>query len=230
MRCGQPSPAAWRRGLPRWSKRRRPAGIPVSALGEFAHNLNSTEGNGSQIAFFGVAPHLGTTSFAIKFARALAQETRVVLVGLGSGDAAIRGISGDPSAPGLTELADGEASFGDIITRDRMSGLNLIVSGRAPAAPGELVSAPGMARNFKALAYTYAHVVIDAGTVDDSDLANVAPLASHAILLVETLSNLSTDQARERLEDAGFNNVTLLVAGHPDAAAPGASYAATAAA
>ena len=211
-------------------KRRRPAGIPVSALGEFAHNLNSTEGNGSQIAFFGVAPHLGTTSFAIKFARALAQETRVVLVGLGSGDAAIRGISGDPSAPGLTELADGEASFGDIITRDRMSGLNLIVSGRAPAAPGELVSAPGMARNFKALAYTYAHVVIDAGTVDESDLANVAPLASHAILLVETLSNLSTDQARERLEDAGFNNVTLLVAGHPDAAASGASYAATAAA
>ena len=211
-------------------KRRRPAGIPVSALGEFAHNLNSTEGNGSQIAFFGVAPHLGTTSFAIKFARALAQETRVVLVGLGSGDAAIRGISGDPSAPGLTELADGEASFGDIITRDRMSGLNLIVSGRAPAAPGELVSAPGMARNFKALAYTYAHVVIDAGTVDESDLANVAPLASHAILLVETLSNLSTDQARERLEDAGFNNVTLLVAGHPDAAAPGVSYAATAAA
>ena len=85
--------------------------MPVSALGEFAHNLNSTEGNGSQIAFFGVAPHLGTSSFAIKFARALAQETRVVLVGLGSGDAAIRGISGDPSAPGLAELVDGEAEL-----------------------------------------------------------------------------------------------------------------------
>ena len=69
------------------------------------------------------------------------------------------------------------------------------------------------------------HVVIDAGTVDERDLANIAPLASHAILLVETLSNLGTDQARERLEDAGFNNVTLLVAGRPDAAAPATAAA-----
>ena len=106
-----------------------------------------------------------------------------MLVGLGAGDAAIRAISGDPSAPGLAELADGEASFGDIITKDRMSGLNLIVSGRAPAAPGELVSAPGMIKNFKALAYTYGHVVIDAGTLDGVDLPSIAQLASHAILV-----------------------------------------------
>jgi polysaccharide biosynthesis transport protein len=208
-------------------KVRRLAAVPVSALGEFAHNLNTAEANGSQIAFYGVAPHLGTSGIAIKFARALAQEARVVLVGLGSGDAAIRAISGDPSAPGLAELADGEASFGDIITKDRMSGLNLIVSGRAPAAPGELVSAPGMIKNFKALAYTYGHVVIDAGMLDGVDMASIAQLASHAILLVETLSNLGTDKARERLENAGFNDVTILVAGRPDAAAPGATASAT---
>jgi succinoglycan biosynthesis transport protein ExoP len=208
-------------------KGRRPSGVPVSALGEFAHNLNSAETNGSQIAFFGVAPHLGTSGIAIKFARALAQESRVVLVGLGGGDAAIRAISGDPSAPGLAELADGEASFGDIITKDRMSGLNLIASGRAPATPGELVAAPGMIKNFKALAYTYGHVVIDVGTVDGIDLPSIAQLASHAILLVETLSNLGTDKARDRLEAAGFNDVTILVAGRPDAAAPGATASAT---
>ncbi len=208
-------------------KGRRPSGVPVSALGEFAHNLNSAEANGSQIAFFGVAPHLGTSGIAIKFARALAQESRVVLVGLGAGDAAIRAISGDPSAPGLAELADGEASFGDIITKDRMSGLNLILSGRAPATPGELVAAPGMIKNFKALAYTYGHVVVDVGTLDGIDLPSIAQLASHAILLVETLSNLGTDKTRDRLEAAGFNDVTILVAGRPDAAAPGATASAT---
>ena len=195
---------------------RRPAGVPVSALGEFAHNLHNAQGEGSQIAFFGAAPHLGTSGIAIKFARALAHEARVVLVGLGSGDAAIKQISGDPAAPGLAELADGDASIGDIITKDRMSGLNLIVSGRAPAAPGKILSAPGMSKNFKALAYTYGHVVIDAGVVDDADMASIAALASHAILLVETLSNRGTDKARERLEDAGFDNVTILVAGRPD--------------
>ena len=209
---------------------RRPTGVPVSALGEFAHNLHNAQGEGSQIAFFGVAPHLGTSGIAIKFARALAHEARVVLVGLGSGDTAIKAISGDPSAPGLVELADGEASIGDIITKDRMSGLNLIVSGRAPAAPGEILSAPGMGKNFKALAYTYGHVVIDAGVVDGADVASVVKLASHAILLVETLSNLGTDKARERLEDAGFDDVTILVAGRPDAAAPGATATAAKAA
>jgi uncharacterized protein involved in exopolysaccharide biosynthesis len=229
-RAHEPSPAVASRLAARLAavvKGRTPSGVPVSAIGEFAHNLHSAEGAASQIAFFGVAPHLGTSGIAIKFARALAQEARVVLVGFGAGDTAIRAISGDPSAPGLAELADGEASFGDIITKDRTSGLNLIVSGRAPAAPGELVSAPGMLKNFKALAYTYGHVVIDVGTLDGVDLPSVAQLASHAILLVETLSNLGTDKARDRLEAAGFNDVTILVAGRPDAAAPGATASAT---
>jgi hypothetical protein len=51
-------------------------------------------------------------------------------------------------------------------------------------------------------------------------MAAIARLASHAILLVETLANLATAKARERLLEAGFDNVTLLVAGRPDAAAP----------
>ncbi len=229
MPASEPQSATGRLGarLAAVVKRRRPASVPVTALGEFAHGLHNARGEGSQIAFFGVAPYLGTSGIAIKFARALAHEARVVLVGLGSGDAAIKEISSDPSAPGLAELADGEASIGDIITKDRMSGLNLIVSGRAPAAPGEVLAAPGMSKNFKALAYTYGHVVIDAGVVDGADMASIATLASHAILLVETLSNLGTDKARERLEDAGFNDVTILVAGRPDAAAPGATASAT---
>ncbi|MGO9698251.1 MAG: GumC family protein [Xanthobacteraceae bacterium] len=229
MPASEPQSATGRLGarLAAVVKRRRPASVPVTALGEFAHGLHNARGEGSQIAFFGVAPYLGTSGIAIKFARALAHEARVVLVVLGSGDAAIKEISSDPSAPGLAELADGEASIGDIITKDRMSGLNLIVSGRAPAAPGEVLAAPGMSKNFKALAYTYGHVVIDAGVVDGADMASIATLASHAILLVETLSNLGTDKARERLEDAGFNDVTILVAGRPDAAAPGATASAT---
>ena len=238
-------------------KGRRPASEPASAIGEFAHDfhtaedfnrgkdsnsaqdfdsardfgsqdLDSTASGGSQVAVFGVAPHPGTSGIAIKFARALAREARVVLVGLGSGDGAIRAISGDPSAPGLAELVDGEAAFGDIITRDRMSGLNLIVSGRAPAAPGELASVPGMSKNFQALAYTYGHVVIDAGIVDGAaaeDLPGIAQLAPHAILVVETPANRAADQARERLEEAGFADVTILVAGRPDAAAPATAAA-----
>ena len=39
-------------------------------------------------------------------------------------------------------------------------------------------------------------------------------------MLVETLSNLGTDKTRDRLEAAGFNDVTILVAGRPEPPPP----------
>ena len=62
-------------------------GVPVSAIEEFAHNLHAAGVDGSQIAVFGTAPALDTDRVAIRFARALARDARVVLVALGSGDA-----------------------------------------------------------------------------------------------------------------------------------------------
>jgi hypothetical protein len=57
-------------------------------------------------------------------------------------------------------------------------------------------------------------------------MAALAALAPHAILLVETLANLATGKARDRLEAAGFDDVTILVAGRPDAAGSAASASA----
>ncbi len=199
-----------------------PVGVPVSAIEDFAHNLHRVGVAGSQIAFFAAAPDLDVDSIAIRFARALAQgsleglrqdareDARVVLVGLGAGDAAIEDISSDPSAPGLAELAAGEASFGDIITKDRASRLNLVASG---GTRGAVLSAPGMGKNFEALAHAYAHVVIDAGTLGAADMEALARIAPHAVLLVETVASFATTKGRDALMDAGFDNVTLLIAG-----------------
>jgi len=206
-----------------------PVGVPVSAIEEFAHNLHQVGVAGSQMAFCGAAPDLDTGAIAVRFARALARDARVVLVGLGAGDAAIRDISSDPHAPGLAELAAGAASFADIITRDRASGLNLIVAGRDGAARSGFMSALGMSKNFEALAYSYAHVVIDAGDLRGRDMEAVARVAPHAVLVVDAVSSPAASKARDSLMDAGFDNVTLLVAGQGDAggrAAPGFSAAA----
>jgi len=225
----EPEPQSLTARLATMVKGPPPVGVPLTAINEFAHNLRAAGEAGSRIAFFGAVPQLGTTAIAIKFARALAKEARVVLIGLGSSDAAIKEISSDPSAPGLAELAAGKASFGAIITRDKASSLNLIVSGRAPSAAGALFVAPGMAKNFEALAYSYGHVVIDAGPLDNTDVAIIAGLATHAILVVETLSSLATGKARDRLEAAGFDDITILVAGRPDTVVPAATAAAGAA-
>jgi len=194
----------------------RPVGVPVSAIEEFAHNLHQVGFAGSQMAFFGASPDLDTGRIAIKFARALAREARVVLVGLGAHDAAIREVSTDPAAASLSDLAAGSASFGGIITKDDASPLNLIASGSATRQG--LLSAPGMMKNFEALAMTYAHVIFDAGVLGGADMEALARIAPHAILVVETLSNLATMKARDGLIDAGFEDVTILVSGKAEAA------------
>jgi uncharacterized protein involved in exopolysaccharide biosynthesis len=197
-----------------------PSGVPVGAIEEFARNLHEAGVAGSQITFFTAAPELDADTVAMKFSRALARDARVVLVGLGAGDLVLKEASGEADAPGLADLAAGTASFGAIITKDKASGLNLIVSGRDGASRTALLAAPGMAKNFEALAYAYDHVVIDAGLLGEAkkELATLGRLAAHAILLVDTASGLLTLKARDALLDAGFDNVTLLVAAKTEAA------------
>jgi hypothetical protein len=95
--------------------------------------------------------------------------------------------------------------------------LNLIASG---AERGALLAAPGTIRSFAALAQAYPHLVIDAGLLGGPDMAALAGFAPHAVLLVETLSGNGAARARDALIDAGFDNVTVLVAGHGQFAAP----------
>jgi polysaccharide biosynthesis transport protein len=192
-------------------------GVPASAIGEFAHDLGRA--GGGQIAVLGADGDAQSGWIAVKLARALAAEARVVLVGLDRGDPAIAEISGDPSAPGLAELATGAASFGDIITRDHVSGLDLIAAGHADLGRNALLSAPGMARNFLALAHAYPHVVIDAGLLGGREMETLARLAPHAVLVVETLAGTAAAKARDALLAAGFDTVTILIAGHAETAA-----------
>jgi Mrp family chromosome partitioning ATPase len=154
----------------------------------------------------------------------MAREARVVLVSLGAADVAVREISGDPNAPGLTQLAAGAASFGAIISKDRASALNLIASGGATRHA--VVTAPGMAENFRALSAAYAHVIVDAGPLGGPDMTAIAGFLPHAALVVERLSDLATLKARDALIDAGFEDVTILVSGRAEAAAAPAQAAA----
>jgi polysaccharide biosynthesis transport protein len=191
-------------------------GVPVSAIEDFAHNLHAAGVDGSQIAVFGAAPALDADRVAIRFARALARDARVVLVALGAGDAEVREISTDPDSPGLASLAAGQASFGAIITRDTGSNLNLIAAGRN-ASRGSLLAAPGIMRTFEALTQAYPHLVIDGGLLGGPDgereIEAIARIATHALLVVETAAGYATVQARDSLLAAGFDNVTILIAG-----------------
>ena len=183
--------------------------FPVYAIDDVAQDL-LRDGIGRRIAVFGVASGTDTSWTALKFARELAVDARVVLVGIDAADTAILAASSDPSAGGLAELANGTASFGDIITRDRQSGLHLISSGRVVAERGEIVLSPAMATTFDALARSYEHVVVAAGAVVGPELEVIGAMAPHAMLVVEDAPDAGASAARERLLDAGFDDVTVV--------------------
>jgi uncharacterized protein involved in exopolysaccharide biosynthesis/Mrp family chromosome partitioning ATPase len=200
-------------------------GVPVSAIADVSYSLQQAGAAGSRIAVLAAKPGLDTSAIAIRLARALAESASVVLVGLGGDDDEIKAISSDPAAAGLAELADGTASFGEIITKDKTSNVNLIVSGSEPADRVEILSTPGMTTSFTALARSYDHLVIDAGAIGGAEMEAIGELAPHAILLTDTLANGATASARDRLLAAGFEDVTMLIGAR---AAAGAKTAAAA--
>jgi polysaccharide biosynthesis transport protein len=186
-------------------------GVPISAIEDVAYSLRHGGEAGRRIAVLGAKSGIGTGLTAVTLALALAKTARVVLVDLGSDEAATKAMSSDPSAPGLAELARGEASFGNIITRDKLSPLHLIFSGRSPADSAEILESAGMGTTFDALARSYEHVVVVAGTVADAALDRIAQITPRALLVADALTNPATLAARGQMMVAGFAEVTVLV-------------------
>jgi succinoglycan biosynthesis transport protein ExoP len=203
----------------------QPAPVPVSSLDDVTDTLRHDGGADRCVAVFGAAQGMDTSWTALKIARALAGNARVVLVGLGSADGAIRATSNEPSASGLAELAAKTASFRDIITKDRQSSLHLISSGQLPTDRGEILVAPNMVTSFDALARGYDRVVIAAGAIIGPDLEAIAAIAPHAIVVAGTLTDAGTASARERLLNAGFADVTVLGGSFADGAGETAAAA-----
>jgi Mrp family chromosome partitioning ATPase len=179
-----------------------------------ADNLRHAGAAGQRLAVFGALPGINTSQMAIKLARLLADDSRGVLVGLASGDTAIRGISNEPSAPGLAELACGAATFGSIITKDKFSPLHLIAAGQGLVDRVGVLAAPGMVTSFNALARAYDHVVIDAGEAAGAEIERISEIAPNAVLITDMLANAATTSARDRLLAAGFGDVRILVGGY----------------
>ncbi len=195
---------------PRYRESQNAPAPPLETPAAAAHDLRDTLAVSPKIAVLG-APGMSTSQTAIKLARTLADEFRVVLIGLAAGDNAIRGISTEPSANGLAELASGAASFGDIITKDRMSPLHLILPGRTPRDRSDILAVPGMMTSFDALARSYEYVVIDAGdSTGGPALERISAIAPNAVLVVDPQASAATAAARERLLAAGFSDVMLL--------------------
>ncbi len=190
-----------------------PASTPVASIEQIAAQLQQAGDNGRRVCLIGTVRNVGTTYAAITLARALAERGNVVLVDLAFGSPNLSVISTEPDAPGIAELVRGEASFGDIITRDQYSPVHLVAAGNVgPDGPALTVS-PMLPTVIEALVRSYDHVVIDAGSAADSAIERLAPLANRAVLVTADPAAPATRAAHERLSLAGFTEVSVLAGG-----------------
>ena len=198
-----------------------PLGVAFGAIDELARTLGEAGEGGRRLAVFGVSRSVGTTLTAVTLARALGREARVVLVDLAVASPGIAAISTDPQAPGVADVVRGTASFGEVITRDRVSRVHLIAAGQIGADGPALVASPRLAMMVEALARTYDHVIIDAGTTFEAAVERLHRLAPRAVLVATDETAAPTMVARDRLIAAGYDEIAVL-----DGAASAAAAAA----
>lgn len=186
-----------------------PAGI--TEIERLADMLRHGGDSARKITVIGAHQDEGVTLTALTLARLLSRGSKVVLVDLAMESPTLAAVSSDPSAPGLTELMQGAASFGEIITKDRLSGVHIVGAGRN-AAQRELLQLPRINLAIDALSRAYDHVVLDAGTASDLP-ASVIAAQSHAVIIPDpAITATAREVMKSQLRASGFAGVTILSA------------------
>lgn len=152
---------------------------------------------------------------AVALARALARaDVRTVVVDFRGDNANTVSMGEGTDLPGFSDLFDGEASFAQVIFRDRRSRVHFIPAGRVPLTP-DLLDAERLETIVSALAMTYDCVILDAS---DAMIAEVGGTADLAVVVSEFgASDPRTKGAFDRVTAVSDARILLLMV---DPAAP----------
>jgi polysaccharide biosynthesis transport protein len=174
-----------------------------------SENLRDAGAGARKITVLGTAAGESITLTALTIARLIARNAKVVVVDLASSSPTVSSTSVDPNAPGLAELMLGEASFAQVITKDRLSRVHLVSSGR-PGSDRALLQSPRLGLAIDALLRVYDHVLLDAGTASDLP-AELLTAKARAVLVPDaSMAADARDLMCEQLKSVGFSEVTML--------------------
>jgi len=189
-----------------------PAADTAPALDEIeqiACDLVAAGSAARKVTILGTAAGEGISLSVLTLARLMARDARVVVVDLAASSPGIATVSVDANAPGLAELMQGDASFTQVITRDKFSRVQLVSAGR-PGFDRALLQSPRLALAIDALLQVYDHVLLDAGTGTDLP---ASLLTAHACAVVVPDASMEEDaraQMCAELKAAGFSDVMML--------------------
>src|SRR5205823_7265040 len=162
-----------------------------------------------KVTVLGTASSESITLTVLTLARLMAQQAKVVVVDLVASSPTIAAASADPVAPGLAELMQGEASFAQIITRDRLSRAHLVCAGRSGFDRAQLQS-PRLTLAIDALLRVYDHVLLDAGTASDLPAELLTSQARAVVVPEASMEQDARTLMCEQLKAVGFSEVTML--------------------
>jgi uncharacterized protein involved in exopolysaccharide biosynthesis/Mrp family chromosome partitioning ATPase len=180
------------------------------SLAEVAAALHQSGEAGRRVAVIGAARETGATLTAIALARALSQSARVVLADLSFASPNLDVISEEPGAPGLADLVRGAASFGDVITRDRVSRAHVVAAGQVGGDAAHLFGSQMLWAALDALGQSYDYLVIDCGAQPETVLPTIAAVAPYAVLVGGSIQADALAAFSGQLQAAGFIAVAVM--------------------
>jgi succinoglycan biosynthesis transport protein ExoP len=203
----EPAPAA--EPVPKFVAPRPDNASALSEIERLADDLRSAGTAARKVTILGTASGEGIALTALTLARRMASDARVVLVDLAASSPTISAVSVDASAAGLAELMQGEATFSQIITRDRLSRVHLVNAGR-PGFDRTLLHSPRLALAIDALLRVYDHVLLEAGTASDLPAELLTTNARAVVVPEASMAEDARALMCEQLRAVGFAEVTML--------------------
>jgi uncharacterized protein involved in exopolysaccharide biosynthesis/Mrp family chromosome partitioning ATPase len=181
----------------------------ITEIEQLAERLRQAGDAARKITILGTASSESITLTALTLARLMARDARVVVADLSVSSPTISAISADPTAPGLVELMVGEASFSQVITRDRVSRVHLVSAGR-PGADRTLLQSPRLTLAIDALLRVYDLVLLDAGLASDLPAELLTSQARAVVVPEASMASDARTLMCEQLKAVGFSEVTML--------------------
>ncbi|HEY0909572.1 MAG TPA: exopolysaccharide transport family protein [Bradyrhizobium sp.] len=181
----------------------------ISEIEQLAGVLRNAGDTARKITILGTASSESITLTALTLARLMAREAKVVVADLSLSSPIVSAISVDPTAPGLAELMLGEASFSQVITKDRLSRVHLVSAGR-PGSDRSLLQSPRLTLAIDALLRVYDHVLLDAGLASDLPAELLTAQARAVVVPDASMTPDARSLMCDQLKAVGFSDVTML--------------------
>jgi Mrp family chromosome partitioning ATPase len=179
----------------------------IEQLGE---DLRDAGEAARKVTILGTASSEAIAFTTLTLARMVAAtNARVVVVDLSASSPTISAASVDPDAPGLAELMLGEATFSQIITKDRMSRVHLVSAGRS-GFDRSLLQSPRVTLAIDALFRVYDHVLLDAGAASDLPAELLTARARAVVVPDSSMAAEARSLMCDQLKAVGFSEVAML--------------------